>query len=172
MLTTQFAGGLRARPLEARPDRGSGLIFFVTDIHSAKEDEIKIASDIGLVSIDAKDKAYLSITGRAIRDPEKIKAAWRKSDEVLVAGRSDQSRGMLVTDRTSHGGIVGRTGERCPICLRVCQVKIDWKGTDAGREPKDYGQVVSRICQLSNATSPGPAGTSGAARREPRRGQR
>jgi len=75
MLTTQFAGGLRARPLEARPDRGSGLIFFVTDIHSAKEDEIKIASDIGLVSIDAKDKAYLSITGRAIRDPEKIKAA-------------------------------------------------------------------------------------------------
>jgi general stress protein 26 len=84
MLTTQFAGGLRARPLEARPDRGSGLIFFVTDIHSAKEDEIKIAPDIGLVFIDAKDKAYLSITGRAstIRDPEKIKAAWRKSDEV------------------------------------------------------------------------------------------
>ena len=27
MLTTRFAGGLRARPLEARPDRGAGLIF-------------------------------------------------------------------------------------------------------------------------------------------------
>lgn len=27
MLTTQFAGGLRARPLEARPDRDAGLIF-------------------------------------------------------------------------------------------------------------------------------------------------
>ena len=35
MLTTQFAGGLRARPVE-RPDRDAGLIFFVTDIHSAK----------------------------------------------------------------------------------------------------------------------------------------
>jgi hypothetical protein len=33
-----IAGGLRARPLEARPDRNAGLIFFVTDIHSAKED--------------------------------------------------------------------------------------------------------------------------------------
>src|SRR5665647_3888926 len=32
MLTTQFVGGLRARPLEARPDRDAGLIFFVTDI--------------------------------------------------------------------------------------------------------------------------------------------
>ena len=28
MLTTQFVGGLRARPLEARPDRDAGLIFF------------------------------------------------------------------------------------------------------------------------------------------------
>ena len=27
MLTTQFAGGLRARPLEARPDRDAGVIF-------------------------------------------------------------------------------------------------------------------------------------------------
>lgn len=27
MLMTQFAGGLRARPLEARPDRDAGLIF-------------------------------------------------------------------------------------------------------------------------------------------------
>ena len=33
MLTTQFAGGLRERP-----DRDAGLIFFVTDVHSAKED--------------------------------------------------------------------------------------------------------------------------------------
>ena len=49
MLTTQFVGGLRARPLEARPDRDTGLIFFVTDIHSAKEDEIEATPDIGLV---------------------------------------------------------------------------------------------------------------------------
>lgn len=84
MLTTQFAGGLRARPLEARPDREAGVIFFVTDIHSAKEDEIESAPDVGLVFIDPDDKAYLSITGRAcvMRDAEKTKAVWRKTDEV------------------------------------------------------------------------------------------
>jgi len=88
MLTTQFAGGLRARPVEARPDRDAGLISFVTDIHSAKEDEIAAAPDIGLVFIDPKDKAYLSITGRAcvLRDADKIKAAWRKTDEVWWPG--------------------------------------------------------------------------------------
>lgn len=84
MLTTQFAGGLRARPLEARPDREAGLIFFVTDLRSPKEDEIAAAPDVGLVFIDPHDKAYLSITGRAsvLRNLEKTKAVWRKTDEV------------------------------------------------------------------------------------------
>ena len=91
MLTTQFAGGLRARPLEARPDRDAGLIFFVTDIHSTKENEIEAAPDIGLVFINADDKAYLSITGRAcvVRDADKTKAFWRRTDEVWWPGGPD-----------------------------------------------------------------------------------
>jgi hypothetical protein len=59
----------------------------VTDIHSAK-DEIEATPDVGLVFIDPSDKAYLSITGRAcfIHDAERIKAAWRKTDEVWWPG--------------------------------------------------------------------------------------
>jgi len=88
MLTTQFAGGLRARPIEARTDRDAGLIFFVTDVHSAKDDEINAAPDVGLVFIDPKDKAYLSITGRAsvMRDAVKTEVVWRKTDEVWWPG--------------------------------------------------------------------------------------
>jgi general stress protein 26 len=91
MLTTQFSGGLRARPVEARPDRDAGVIFFVTDIHSAKENEIEAAPDVGLVFIDSSDNAYLSITGRAsvTRDVDKTKAAWRKTDEVWWPGGPD-----------------------------------------------------------------------------------
>ena len=88
MLTTQFGGGLRARPLEARPDRNAGLIFFVTDIHSAKEHEIEARPDVGLAFIDVSDNAYLSITGRAsvTRDPDQTKAAWRNTDAVWWPG--------------------------------------------------------------------------------------
>lgn len=88
MLTTQSAGELRARPLEARPDRDAGLIRFVTDIRSGKESEIEAASQVGIVFVDAKDKAYLSISGhaRVLRDAYKIKAAWRKTDEVWWPG--------------------------------------------------------------------------------------
>jgi general stress protein 26 len=63
----------------------------VTDIRSAKEDEVEARPDVGLVFIDSNDKAYLSITGRArvLRDPEKTKAAWRKTDEIWWPGGPD-----------------------------------------------------------------------------------
>ena len=54
MLTTPFSGGLRARPLEARPERAAGIIWFLTDTHSAKEREIENGQDVGLVFMDSK----------------------------------------------------------------------------------------------------------------------
>src|SRR5262245_12279449 len=76
MLTTRFAGGLRARPLEARPDRDGGFVWFLMDARSGKDDEIGQAPDIGLVFINAHDKAYLSITGSAeiVRDLAKARS--------------------------------------------------------------------------------------------------
>jgi general stress protein 26 len=104
MLTTQFAGGLRARPVEARPDRDAGLIFFVTDIRSAKEHEIEVSSDVGLVFVNPKDNAYLSITARACvtRDLEKAQAAWRKTDEVWWPGGPSDPNVCLLQVEPSH----------------------------------------------------------------------
>jgi general stress protein 26 len=87
MLTTQFPSGLRARPVEARVD-GSGYIHVLTDVHSAKQGDIGASPDVGLVFIDAKQKAYLSITGRAsiIRGAGTIKALWRTIDTVWWPG--------------------------------------------------------------------------------------
>jgi general stress protein 26 len=91
MLTTRFAGGLRARPLEARPDRTAGIIWFLTDVRSGKDEEVMAAPDIGLVFIDAGDKAYLSITGRAeiLRDTGRATAIWKSTDQVWWPGGPD-----------------------------------------------------------------------------------
>lgn len=88
MLTTQFHGGLRARPLEARPDRAADRLLFITDTHSAKRDEIEHRPKVGLTFISPSEKAYLSITGTAhIADDAALRAAaWRKADEVWWPG--------------------------------------------------------------------------------------
>ena len=80
-MTTHFADGLRARPIEARLNR-SRYIYFVTDVDSAKHSEIDATPDVGLAFVDAKRNTYLSITGRArvIRDTAIAKAVWRKTD--------------------------------------------------------------------------------------------
>jgi hypothetical protein len=59
MLTTRGPRGLRARPLEARPDRNAKAIWFITDIRSSKEGEIAADNEIGLAFID-KDKTSIS----------------------------------------------------------------------------------------------------------------
>src|SRR5947209_13282988 len=88
MLTTSFAGGLRARPLEARPDRAAGLIWFVTDLHSGKGHEIEAEHDVGLTFIDEKANAYLSITARAEarQDHARAAAIWQPTDNAWWHG--------------------------------------------------------------------------------------
>jgi len=91
MLTTRSAAGLRARPMEARPDRDRGLIWFLTNLNSSKERQIESESEVGLVFIDASDKAYLSITARSEvhRDSAKAAEIWKATDYVWWNGPDD-----------------------------------------------------------------------------------
>lgn len=84
MLATRFDAGLRARPLEPRPDRDEGAIYFVTDVRGCKDDEIEAAPEVAFIVIDHEDKAYLSISGRAevMHDEDKAAAIWKKTDDV------------------------------------------------------------------------------------------
>lgn len=101
MLTTRFEGGLRARPLEARPDRNSDRLLFMTNVDSAKRDEVERWPEVGLVFIDAADKAYLSISGKAhiVDDPGSRTAAWRQDDVVWwPGGANDPDARVLVVE--------------------------------------------------------------------------
>jgi general stress protein 26 len=98
MLTTQAGDQLRARPVEPRPDRQSGLIFVVTDVRSAKQEEIEAKPDVNLVCIDAKAKAYLSITARACvtKDICKLEQVWKLTDAVWWPGGPTDSNVCLL----------------------------------------------------------------------------
>jgi len=105
MFTTRSAAGMRARPLEARPDRGNGIIWFVTDLRSAKEHEIARDPAVGLVFVDADAKAYLSITAEAAIRRDHVKAAeiWKRTDNVWWHGPDDPNVCVLrVTPLTAE----------------------------------------------------------------------
>jgi general stress protein 26 len=105
MLTTHFDGGLRARPLQPRLDRGEALIWFVTDLRSGKEHEIDGEHDVCLIFIDPDETAYLSITARAevCCDPGKAAEIWKSTDNGWWSGPSDPNVCVLrVTPLTAE----------------------------------------------------------------------
>jgi general stress protein 26 len=97
MLTTRFPGGLRARPVEARPDQQQHLIWFVTDVRGLKDDEIAQSPDVCLVFIDHKENAYLSVTARAqvLDNHAKARDIWKKTDDVWWSGPDDPNVRVL-----------------------------------------------------------------------------
>jgi general stress protein 26 len=97
MLTTHSVTGFRARPLEARPDREGGLIWFLTDANSDKELEISDNHDVGLVFVDASSGTYLSITGRASpqTNPGRAAEIWKTTDGMWWNGPKDPNLNVL-----------------------------------------------------------------------------
>jgi general stress protein 26 len=105
MFTTHSADGLRARPLEARPEREAGIIWFVTDRRSGKEHEIEAAQDVGLTFVDSKKNAWLSLTARAEMRRDRAKAAeiWKTTDNMWWKGPDDPNVCLLrVTPLTAE----------------------------------------------------------------------
>ena len=85
-------------------DRDAGIIWFVTDVRGAKDDEIGAAHDIGLVFIDEADHVYLSITGRAFvtRVFPQTKSIWRKTDDAwFTSGPDDPNVRLLRVERVT-----------------------------------------------------------------------
>jgi general stress protein 26 len=98
MMVTRFAGGLRARPLEARPDRDAEAIWFLTDARGLKDNEIEADPNVCLTFVHPKEKVYLSITGKAFvsRDPERAKTLWNEEQQVWWPGGPEDPNLLLM----------------------------------------------------------------------------
>jgi general stress protein 26 len=98
MMVTRFVGGLRARPLEARPERDTETIWFLTDVRGLKDDEVAAHPDVCLTFIYPKEKVYLSITGKAFvsRDPERAKTLWNEEQRVWWPGGPEDPNRLVM----------------------------------------------------------------------------
>ncbi len=79
MLTTQDSdGALRSRPMAAQQKDFDGYLWFFTEASSHKVDEIHAHHQVNLSYVDAKQKRYISVSGKAqiMRDANKAKSLW------------------------------------------------------------------------------------------------
>jgi general stress protein 26 len=72
----------RARPLSARPNRDEGRIYFLADVHGAKDEQIEHFPKVTLAFADIRGHDYVAITGtaRVSDDRAKIAELWSAAD--------------------------------------------------------------------------------------------
>jgi hypothetical protein len=108
MLVTRFGGGLRARPMEARPEPSGRTIYFLTDVRTAKDDEIDAVPEACLVFIDREERVYLSLSGFPEPARAQVRAA---SGRVLEWAGKFGGGGVRVRASALDGGEAQRGRE-------------------------------------------------------------
>ena len=136
MMTTCFEGGLRARPLEARPDRDENIIWFLTDRRGLKDDEIQAHPEVCLTFVYPKEKVYLSVTGRAFvtTDSCRAKELWNEEQQAWWPGGPADPNSARHAGGAGSGRDVGWSGKLRGRSLRVRKSAINGQKTESRRE--------------------------------------
>jgi len=83
----------RARPLAATLERDRHAIYFLTDVHGEKDDQIERFPTVTLAFADKGANKYVSITGQAkvSNDRARIKELWSDFDKAWWDSADDPS---------------------------------------------------------------------------------
>jgi general stress protein 26 len=75
MFSSMDGDEIRSRPMAAHPEPEEGVIYFLTDADSAKDEEVEARPQVNLAFADAGSHSYVSVSGRAVvsNDREKIR---------------------------------------------------------------------------------------------------
>lgn len=96
MLVTQTGAELRSRPMAVADRTKDGRVWFITNVDSAKLEEITDYPAVNLAM--QSDSRFLSISGtvRATRDPRRIDELWNDIQELwFPEGRNDPALILL-----------------------------------------------------------------------------
>jgi general stress protein 26 len=144
MLVTRAAdGSLRARPMalaEAEPD---GTLWFATDRHSGKMDELERDGNV-VVTLQSKAKfVSLSGTARGVDDRAKLSSLWKAEWKVwFPGGKDDPNITLLRVDGTAgeywdNSGVSG-----LKYLIEAGKALLNGERPSVGEDPKVHGKVT------------------------------
>ena len=73
MFSSMDGDEIRSRPMAAHPEPDEGVIYFLTDADSAKDEEVEARPQVNLAFADAGSHSYVSVSGRAVVSNDRAK---------------------------------------------------------------------------------------------------
>jgi general stress protein 26 len=104
VVTHSGDGGMRARPMLARPENDDDAVYFLTDADAPKDREIANNSQVCLVFSDPQRKCYVSVMGTAeiCADAEIAARIWTEGDGAFWKNAQDP-RIRVIRVTPEHG---------------------------------------------------------------------
>lgn len=138
MMTTHFSDGLRARPMEARPDKDEGVIFFLTDIRGLKDDEVESDPNVCLAFIYTKEKVYLSVTGEALvsRDTARARDLWNAHQQVWWPGGPEDPNVRVLRFEPHRAEMWDGPASSAVATFEFVKARVTGKTPDLGEKRK------------------------------------
>jgi general stress protein 26 len=138
MLSDHDGGAIRARPMAAFPDRDEGIVWFVTDRRSAKEEEIKRDDRVGLAFADLKANTYLSLSGHArlVDDRDKLRDLWTEMVDAWFPKGPDDPNAVLLCVDPDQAEIWDSPADRRVVRMKVEEAQREDRRPDLGRNAK------------------------------------
>lgn len=146
MLVTQTPGGqLRARPMALAQVDENDDVWFMTQSHSGKVDEIRNDSHV-CVALQGGNK-YLSLSGRAnmVLDRAKIDELWNESWKTWFPGGKDDPTLVLLRVTSEAGEYWDNSGSKgIAYLIEAGRAYLSGERPDVDDDPKIHGKTSLR----------------------------
>lgn len=143
LVTRTGSGELRGRPMALAEVEPDGTLWFATDRHAAKVDELAHDNHV-VVTMQSRTK-FVSLSGTAgtVEDREKVSQLWKAEWKVWFPGGKDDPNIVLLR-------VAGQTGEYwdnsgtsgVKYLIEAGRALVTGERPDVGHDPKVHAKVA------------------------------
>ncbi len=143
MLVTRGSGGqLRSRPMAVAAVEGGGTLWFVTERHSGKVEEIAHDDHVNVVMQSSRKFVSISGTATPVEDREKVSQLWNETWKVWFPGGKDDPTLVLLKVQGDTGEYWDSSGlSGVKYLLEAGKAYLSGTRPDVDGDPRNHAKV-------------------------------
>lgn len=142
LVTRTAAGQLRSRPMQVADIQPGGVLWFMTDRHSGKMEELAHDNHVNVVL--QSNRKYVSISGTAtpVDDRAKVAQLWNEAWKTWFPGGKDDPGLVLLKIDGAAGEYWDNSGARgIKYLIEAGRAYLAGEKPDVAGDPKIHGKV-------------------------------
>jgi general stress protein 26 len=138
LITEDEDGSLRARPMATQEFEFDGDLWFFTEEHSGKVDEVERDRNVCVTYVDAGKERYVSVSGNAslVRDRAKMEELWNPMLKAWFKGGLEDPELALIKVRVQKAEFWDGPGSKVVELFSIAKAALTGSEYDAGEHAK------------------------------------